>query len=105
MQFLVPLTTATRSVDWEGAQPTDVTQAQLLKEPPGEGTFLPLPNSAMDLQKFTRWAKNFDRWLARTQKLELKPGGTDQEPAEALTVAPKRGGISVEFVAIAWDLG
>ncbi len=103
--FLVPLSVGTRSVDWEGAQPTEVTQAQLLKNPPGEGTYLPLPNSAMNLQKFTRWAKNFDRWLARTQRLEVTVAGAGQDPPETLTLAPKRGGVSVEFVAIAWDLG
>ncbi|HXT68449.1 MAG TPA: hypothetical protein VN700_01740 [Vicinamibacterales bacterium] len=102
--FVVPLTTGTRSVDWEGAQPTDVTQAQLLKDPPGEGTFQPLPNSAMDLQKFTRWAKNFDRWLARTQRLEVTVSTAGQDAPEVLTLTPKRGGVSVEFVAIAWDL-
>jgi hypothetical protein len=55
----------------------------------------------MELQKFTRWAKNFDRWLARTQKAEFT---TKQEPPETVTLGPKRGGVSVELVAIVWEL-
>ena len=102
---MVPLGTGTRSVDWEGAQPTEVIQTKLLKDAPGEGTFLPLPNSAMNLQKFTRWAKNFDRWLARTQRLEVTVSAAGQDQPEVLTLTPKRGGVSVELVAIAWDLG
>jgi hypothetical protein len=100
--FVVPLTPSTRTVDWDAAQPTDVTPAQLLKDAPVEGPFLPLPPGAMELQKFTRWAKNFDRWLARTQRLEIT---ASQEPLEVWTLSPKRGGVSVEIVAIAWDLG
>jgi hypothetical protein len=29
---------------------------------------------------------------------------TAQEPSEAVSLAPKRGGVSVEIVAIAWEL-
>jgi hypothetical protein len=55
----------------------------------------------MELKTFTRWAKNFDRWLARTQRVELS---TKQEPPEAVSIGPKRGGVSVELVAIVWEL-
>jgi hypothetical protein len=100
--FVVPLAPGIRTVDWEGAQPTDVTPAQLLKTAPAEGAYLPLPTGAMQLKAFTRWAKNFDRWLARTQRLEVT---LNQDPPEVLSLAPKRGGVSVEIVAIVWELG
>lgn len=99
--FLVPLSPAMRTVDWETAQPCSVSPAELLKEAPVEAPYLPLPPGAMQLKAFTRWAKNFDRWLARTQKLEVTVSG---ETPEVLTLSPKRGGVSVEIVAIAWDL-
>jgi hypothetical protein len=101
-------------VDWEGALPTDVTPAQLLKEAPVNGPYLPLPPGAMQLKTFTRWAKNFDRWLARTQRFEPPASGAATAPnttaptgdtPEVLSLAPKRGGVSVEIVAIAWELG
>jgi hypothetical protein len=100
--FLLPLAPGTRTVEWESAQPCQVTPTELLKEAPVVAPYLPLPPGAMQLPTFTRWAKSFDRWLARTQRLEVT---ASQEPPEVLTLAPKRGGVSVEIVAIAWDLG
>jgi hypothetical protein len=100
--FLTPLAQGIRTVDWEGAQPCAVKPAQLLKDAPVEAPFLPLPPGAMRLTSFTRWAKNFDRWLARTQRLDLT---TRSDPPEQVSLSPTRGGVSVELVAIVWELG
>lgn len=100
--FTVPLTPATRTVDWEGAQPCEVKPAELLAQAPVEAEYLPLPAAAMRLASFTRWAKNFDRWLARTQRLDAT---TKSDPPEQVSIAPARGGVSVELVAIVWELG
>jgi hypothetical protein len=100
--FLVPLAPGTRTVDWEGAQPCAVKPADLLPQAPVEADYLPLPPGAMRLTSFTRWAKNFDRWLARTQRLDAT---TKSDPPEAVSIAPARGGVSVELVAIVWELG
>lgn len=99
--FLVPLEPSMRTVDWDAARPTPVTPAELLKAPPVAASYLPLPSGAMQINKFTVWAKKFDRWLARTQRVELQ---TKQEPPETVTIGPKRGGVSVELVAIVWEL-
>jgi hypothetical protein len=99
--FVVGLDAGARTVDWDGAQPAPVMPEGLLKEAPAPGTYLPLPAGAMQLPKFTRWAKNFDRWLARTQHAEV---ATKQEPPEPVVLGPKRGGVSVELVAIVWEL-
>jgi hypothetical protein len=98
----VPLTPGTRTLDWEASVPTEVTPEQLLRQPPATAPYLPLPSGAMDLKVFTRWAKQFDRWLARTQRLELPP---QPETPEATSIGPKRGGVSVDLVAIVWVLG
>jgi hypothetical protein len=100
--FLVPLAPGTRTVDWEGAQPCAVKPADLLAQAPVAADYLPLPPGAMRLPSFTRWAKNFDRWLARTQRLDAT---TKSDPPEQVSIAPARGGISVELVAIVWELG
>jgi hypothetical protein len=97
----VPLAPGVRTVDWEGAQPTDLKPAQLLKDAPVDAPFLPLPPAAMRLPSFTRWAKNFDRWLARTQRMDAT---TKSDPPEQVSLAPSRGGVSVELVAIVWRL-
>jgi hypothetical protein len=99
--FLVPLVPGTRTVDWEGAQPCPVKPADLLAAAPVDAPFLPLPPAATRLTSFTRWAKNFDRWLARTQRLDAT---TKSDPPEQVSLAPARGGVSVELVAIVWEL-
>jgi hypothetical protein len=99
--FTVPLLPTTRTVDWEGAQPCSAKPADLLPAAPVAAEREPLPPAAMKLTSFTRWAKNFDRWLARTQRLDLT---TKSEPPEQVTLAPTRGGVSVELVAIVWEL-
>ena len=96
-----------RTVDWDTAAPTDVLADQLLTAPPVKAPYLPLPNGAMKVQTFTRWAQHFDRWLARTQRMELpaedRPAA-GETAAAAVSLRPKRGGISVELVAIVWEL-
>ena len=102
----VPLDAHTRAVDWDHAQPTDVRPDQLLKDAPAKGDYLPLPPGAMNLKSFTRWAKTFDRWLARTQRLDVPV--RPEQPDDPPTIGPKRGGVAVELVAIVWakeDLG
>ena len=99
--FLLPLETGVKAVDWDGAQPTSVLPEGLVKDAPVQAKYLPLPSSAMEHKMFTRWAKAFDRWIARTQRLETT---TKQEPPEPIALGPKRGGVSVELVAVVWEL-
>ena len=88
-------------MDWEQAQPTPLMPDALLKDAPVTASYLPLPENAMQVPKFTRSAKNFDRWLARTQRAEFT---TKQDPPETLSLGPKRSGVTVELVAIVWEL-
>jgi hypothetical protein len=99
--FLATISPTGRTLDWDAARPLEVMPDQLLKDPPARANYLPLPGAAMQVTTFTRWAKAFDRWTARTQRLEL---ATKQDPPEAVTIGPKRGGVSVELVAIVWEL-
>ena len=101
MAYLLPLLDGQKKIDWESATPCPINPGQLLKEAPVAAPYLPLPASAMQLATFTRWAKNFDRWLARTQRLDVV---TESDPPEQLSLPPRRGGVSVDLVAIAWEL-
>jgi hypothetical protein len=101
VSVVVPLEPGTKAVDWDSGRPIDIQPDQLLKEPPVRAPYLPLPAGAMELKTFTRWAKAFDRWLARTQRQELPPLPDSTEP---VLLRPKRGGVSVELVAILWEL-
>lgn len=100
--FLAPIPAVLKTLDWDLATPTHVQPEQLLTEAPGPATYRPLAGSTMQLNTFKRWAKAFDRWLARTQRVELT---TTSEPTETVTVGPKRGGVKVELVAIVWTPG
>jgi hypothetical protein len=97
--FLAPIPPVLKTLDWELAAPTEIPPEQLLAAAPGQATYRPLAGSAMELNTFKRWAKAFDRWLARTQRVEL---ATTTAPAETVTVGPKRGGVKVDLVAIVW---
>jgi hypothetical protein len=99
--YLLNVDPASKAADWEGARPTDVMPEQLLSDPPKPAPYLPLPASTMQVKTFTRWAKNFDRWLARTQRYVVAPKA---EGVEEVVVGPKRGGVSVQLVGIAWEL-
>jgi hypothetical protein len=99
--FLLPLDPAVRTPDWEAATPTTIGASDLVTAPPAAAPYQPLPAGAMQVNTFARWAKQFDRWLARTQRIEL---ATKQDPPEPVTLGPKRGGVSVDLVAIVWEL-
>jgi hypothetical protein len=99
--FLLPLEPTSRTIDWDSSRPTELMPEALLREPPGPQSYLPLPAGAMDVKVFTRWAKAFDRWLARTQRFDVAPRDEGDAPG---SLAPKRGGVSVELVAILWQL-
>lgn len=98
--FVVPISPTGRTLDWDAAQPA-VAPDQLLKQPPVEAPYVPLSTAATQVPVFTRWARGFDRWIARTQRVELL---TKQDPPESVSLGPKRGGVAVELVAIAWEL-
>src|SRR5262245_35093881 len=101
LAFVTPISPTGRTLDWDAARPIDIMPDQLVKEPSVAAPYLPLSAAAMETPVFTRWARSFDRWLARTQRVELV---SKQEPSETVTVGPKRGGVSVELVAIVWKL-
>lgn len=101
MAFVLPLEETTRAVDWDQARSFGLMPEDLLKAAPVVANYLPLPPGAMQLKLFKGWAKHLDRWLARTQRADLS-FKTDE--SEAVSLPPRRGGVSVELVAILWEL-
>lgn len=99
--FLLAIDATTRAVDWDQSVPVEVMPEQLLKDPLAAGSYLPLPPGAMKLETFTKWAKHFDRWLARTQRIVV---AAKTEGGGELSIGPKRGGVAVELVGIVWEL-
>jgi hypothetical protein len=97
--YRAALAPTAKVIDWESAEPLDVLPEQLLEKPQVVAPYLPLPVAATDTARFTRWARQFDRWLARTQRLPVPSGD-----GPSTSIGPKRGGVSVELVAILWEL-
>jgi hypothetical protein len=104
--YLLPLAGDVKAVDWDAARATPILPDDLVKEPEHSAMYLPLPAAGMELKAFTRWAKAFDRWLARTQKYDLpaKPDAPAAAEQTSTQLGPKRGGVTVELVAIVWEL-
>ena len=60
-----------RTVDWDSAQPTDRHAGATAARRAAPRRLPAAAAGAMDVKTFTRWAKAFDRWLARTQRLDV----------------------------------
>ena len=81
----VPLEGAAVVVDWDGSAPSEIAPDRLLANPPVDAPFAPVPAQALQVKSFAKWSKDFDRWLSRTQRLELwrhVATGTVSRPGE-----------------------
>ena len=80
---VVPLAPGTVVVDWDAGAPTDLLPQGLETGVPDTGAFAALPAQAQQVKMFAKWAKDLDRWLGRTQRLQLL-----RHPGLGLTSAP-----------------
>jgi hypothetical protein len=81
----LPLESAAIVIDWDQAQPSEVPPGDLLREPPVDGRFAAVPAQALQVSSMAKWSKDFDRWLSRTQRLDLwrhVASGTVSQPDE-----------------------
>ena len=79
------LESAVAVINWDEARVCEVPPADLLAEPSGAGAFAAVPTQALQEKSFAKWSKDFDRWLSRTQRLELfrhVSTGTLSQPGE-----------------------
>lgn len=85
VQVLLPMGQAAVAIDWEAAQTVEAAPRDLLAQPPVEGAFAPLPAQVLQASMLARGQKDFERWLARTERLDLwrhAPTGTVSQPGE-----------------------
>ncbi|MDQ3069562.1 MAG: DUF87 domain-containing protein [Acidobacteriota bacterium] len=71
VSVMVPLDPAARAIDWDLAQPADAAPQALLAAPPANAQYTALPAAASSPARFAKVARDFDRWLGRTQRLDL----------------------------------
>lgn len=75
LTFLAPITDAAAPVDWTDAEATEVSPAGLSAEQPAPGDFEQLPAAAVRKKNFDAWTREFSRWIAQTQSVELWRSG------------------------------
>lgn len=71
VSVIVPLDAGARVIDWDRAEAVDVAPQALLARAPVDAPYAPLPSFATNAAKFSKLARDFDRWLGRTQRLDL----------------------------------
>lgn len=69
---LTPIGDGPVAVDWEHAEPADFAVKDLQKAPAGAAaTFAHLPAAAAKPKSYATWEKDFSRWAAQSQSIEL----------------------------------
>lgn len=69
---VTPITDAAVAVDWEQAEPAGFSAAHLSRTPTEPGaSFAEVPAAATRPKSYATWEKDFARWAAQTQSVEL----------------------------------
>lgn len=69
---LTPISDGPVAVDWEHAEPADFAVKHLRTAPESEAaTFADLPAPAAKPKSYATWEKDFSRWAAQSQSIEL----------------------------------
>lgn len=69
--MVTPITEGAVAVDWEQAEPAAFSVNDLSKTPPAGASFSPLPSAATQAKNYSTWQKDFARWAAQSQSIEL----------------------------------
>jgi hypothetical protein len=80
---ITPIVDGPLPVDWEHAEPVDFTVRELGREASAATAFAPVPAAAANPRKYAAWTKDFTRWAAQSQAIELF-----RSPRAGMTSAP-----------------
>jgi hypothetical protein len=69
--MVTPITEGPVPVDWEQAEPADVHVDDLATSAPAGAAFAPLPAAAARPRSYSTWEKDFARWAAQSQSIEV----------------------------------
>jgi len=69
--FLAPISDGPIAVNWADSEEVTIKLSDLKSVPPGDVAYANIPSAALNAKNYTSWAKEFEDWLSRTQKLEL----------------------------------
>jgi hypothetical protein len=68
---VAPFTDGAVALDWEHAEPAGFGAADLSPTAPAALPFGPVPPAATQTKNYAAWEKEFGRWVARSQSVEL----------------------------------
>ncbi len=68
---ITPITDGPVAVNWDQAEPADFSVNELSKTAPAGATFGPFPAAATRAKNYATWQKDFARWVAQSQSIEL----------------------------------
>ena len=71
LTLYAPVSAGVVAVDWENANPIDLSLEDLEQSPEEGAQFAELPAPAAKAKSYAKWQKELAAWLYRTQKLEL----------------------------------
>jgi hypothetical protein len=69
--FVTPIGDGAIAVDWAQAEPAGFAVDQLTTTPPPGASFAALPSAAAKAKSYATWEKDFVRWAAQSQAIEL----------------------------------
>ncbi len=68
---VTPIADGAVAVDWEHAEPADFQVDDLGTTPPADVAFGALPPAAAKPRSYATWEKDFARWAAQSQSIEV----------------------------------
>ena len=68
---VTPIGDSAVAVNWDQAELADFSVNELSKTAPAGATFAPLPAAATKAKNYATWQKDFARWVAQSQTIEL----------------------------------
>ncbi|HTM32762.1 MAG TPA: hypothetical protein VL263_15730 [Vicinamibacterales bacterium] len=69
--LVTPINDSAVAVDWDHAEPADFQVDDLATRPPAGTGFSPLPAAATRPRSYATWEKDFARWSAQSQSIEV----------------------------------
>ncbi len=71
IKLMTPITNDPIPVDWEKNQPIDLDESELLKNAQENPVYEEVPEAAQKGKNFQNWAKDFEEYLFRSEKVTL----------------------------------
>lgn len=71
VSVVTPIADGAVAVDWERAEPIEVDMDRLETRPPAGAQFAALPREAANPKSYAGWEKDFSRWAAQSQAIEV----------------------------------